>query len=79
MAKKKSAIHETRLAFLVILARTFSSKINAANVSSRKPMDIDQNVIDPLDKNFEVFLVAMMETAKLVAEAKVKRLPRIKS
>ena len=78
-ARKKRAVQETRLVFSVIEARTFSSKTNAAIVNSKKPMAIDQNVIEALDKSFEFFLVATTETAKQVADKRVRVAPVTKS
>lgn len=62
-----------------MLARIFSSNIKAAMVNSKNPMAIDQNVSETLDMFFETFLVAMIEIARLRAEAKVKNDPYTKS
>jgi len=78
-ARKISATQEMTLAFVVRLAKTFSSKINAAIVSSRKPMAIVQNVSEVLEKSFEYFLVKITEMAKQDAEARVNNDPKKKS
>lgn len=61
-----------------MVARTFSSKINAASESSRNPIAIVQNVIDALEISFECFRVAITEIAKLTADVRVKKVPQTK-
>lgn len=62
-----------------MVASTFSSKINAASDSSKKPMAIVQNVMDALEMSFEYLRVAIAEVAKLTAEAKVRKVPHARS
>ena len=79
MAKNTRDIHERRLAFWPMLAKTFSSKINAAIVNCKKPMAIDQNVNEVLVKSFENFLVATTDIANEAADRRVSIDPEIKS
>lgn len=77
--KKINATQEITVALVNKLAKTFSSKINAAIVSSKKPIAIVQNVSEVLEKSFEYFLVKITEMAKQAADARVNDDPKKKS
>lgn len=78
-AKKKSDNQESVFELVLMVASTFSSKINAASVSSTNPIAIVQNVMDALEISFEYLRVTIAEIAKLTADARVKRVPTKKS
>lgn len=76
-ARKSNAIQAMGFELVNKLARTFSSKMNAAIVSSNQPIAIDQKVIVTLEKRFVFFRVMITDNARLDADARVRTDPMI--